>query len=237
MSVDMSKSLQIELKNVTKAYESGETAVKVLDHFSLTIPQGDFLAVTGPSGVGKSTLLNLIGGLDRPTEGSVMVGADRIDRKSASELAAWRATAIGFVFQYFHLLPMLTAGGNVELPLLLTSLRRADRRVRIAAALKLAGIDDLANRRPREMSGGQQQRVAIARAIVSDPPILLCDEPTGNLDRTNADQIMHLLQILNRELGKTVVMVTHDAKAASFATRQLHLDKDRSDIVCVAESM
>jgi putative ABC transport system ATP-binding protein len=179
----------------------------------------------GPSGSGKTTLLNLIGGLDAPTGGSIVVQGRRIDRLSGGELAAWRAAHVGFVFQFYNLLPALSAQRNVELPLLLTDLPAAERRRRARIALTLVGLEDRARHRPRELSGGQEQRVAIARAIVSDPTLLVCDEPTGDLDRATADEVLRLLQMLNREHGKTVVMVTHDPKAAEYARRRVHLDK------------
>jgi putative ABC transport system ATP-binding protein len=191
----------------------------------LDIPRGDFLALMGPSGSGKTTLLNLIGGLDTPTSGSITVDGQRIDQLSSSRLSAWRAAHVGFVFQFYNLLPVLSAQRNVELPLLLTSLGAAERRRRAAIALTLVGLHDRARHKPRELSGGQEQRVAIARAIVSDPTLLVCDEPTGDLDRATAQDIMRLLQMLNREHGKTIVMVTHDPKAAEYAARALHLDK------------
>jgi putative ABC transport system ATP-binding protein len=191
----------------------------------LDIPRGDFLALMGPSGSGKTTLLNLIGGLDSPTAGTITVDGERIDQLSSSQLSAWRAANVGFVFQFYNLLPVLSAQANVELPLLLTSLGRAERRRRAEIALTLVGLRDRARHKPRELSGGQEQRVAIARAIVSDPTLLVCDEPTGDLDRATAHEIMLLLQLLNQEHGKTIVMVTHDPKAAEYAARALHLDK------------
>ncbi len=215
----------VEVRGVTKAYRRGRETVEVLHGVDLDIPRGDFVALMGPSGSGKTTLLNLISGLDAPTAGSVVVDGRRIDRLSGGELSRWRAAHVGFVFQAYNLLPVLSAQKNVELPLLLTDLSAADRRRHAAIALALMGLADRARHRPRELSGGQEQRVAIARAIVSDPTLLVCDEPTGDLDRGTADEIMTLLRMLNREHGKTIVMVTHDPKAADYAHRRLHLDK------------
>jgi putative ABC transport system ATP-binding protein len=191
----------------------------------LDIPAGDFLALMGPSGSGKTTLLNLIGGLDTPSGGQIVVGGERIDQLSRGDLTRWRAAHVGFVFQFYNLMPVLSAQRNVELPLLLTALSAAERRRRAGIALTLVGLADRARHKPRELSGGQEQRVAIARAIVSDPTLLICDEPTGDLDRATAAEILGLLQMLNREHGKTVVMVTHDPKAAEYARRRLLLDK------------
>ncbi|MGH7390520.1 MAG: ABC transporter ATP-binding protein [Candidatus Rokuibacteriota bacterium] len=215
----------VEIRGVTKIYRRGAEKIEVLHGIDLDIPRGDFVALMGPSGSGKTTLLNLIGGLDTPTAGSIVVAGQRIDRMSSGELASWRAANVGFVFQFYNLLPVLSAQRNVELPLLLTSLSAAQRRRRARIALALVGLADRARHRPRELSGGQEQRVAIARAIVSDPTLLVCDEPTGDLDRATAAEILTLLQMLNREHGKTIVMVTHDPKAAEYAGRQLHLDK------------
>lgn len=215
----------VSLREVVKTYMRGKQSVEVLHHLSLSIPQGDFVALMGPSGSGKTTLLNLIGGLDRPTSGEVTVAGSRLDRLSSGQLATWRSNHVGFVFQFYNLMPMLDAERNVELPLLLTPLTKVRRKQNVAAALTLVGLADRARHKPAELSGGQAQRVAIARAIVADPAILVCDEPTGDLDRTSADDVLHLLQTLNREHGKTIVMVTHDPKAAEFANRQLHLDK------------
>ena len=197
----------------------------VLSDLSLSIEQGDFLALMGPSGSGKTTLLNLIGGLDKPSGGSIAIGGQRIEALSQSALAKWRSRNVGFVFQFYNLLPVLTAQKNVELPLLLTSLSGSDRKKRALAALKIVGLEERSGHRPNELSGGQEQRVAIARAIVSDPELLVCDEPTGDLDRATADEILDLLQLLNEEHGKTIVMVTHDPKAADHAKHCLHLDK------------
>jgi putative ABC transport system ATP-binding protein len=215
----------VEVRGVTKTYRRGGETIEVLHGVDLDIPAGDFVALMGPSGSGKTTLLNLIGGLDTPTAGSIVVDRRRIDRLSSAELSRWRAASVGFVFQTYNLLPVLSAQKNVELPLLLTNLSAADRRRHAAIALRLMGLEDRARHKPRELSGGQEQRVAIARAIVSDPALLVCDEPTGDLDRSTADEILTLLRMLNREHGKTIVMVTHDPKAADHASRRLHLDK------------
>ena len=215
----------VEIRSVTKTYRRGSERIEVLHGVDLDIPQGEFLALMGPSGSGKTTLLNLIGGLDTPTGGQIVIGGQRIDQLSSRELARWRAAHVGFVFQFYNLMPVLSAQRNVELPLLLTSLSTAERRRRATIALTLVGLADRARHKPRELSGGQQQRVAIARAIVSDPTLLICDEPTGDLDRGTAAEILTLLQMLNREHGKTVVMVTHDPKAAEYASRRLMLDK------------
>jgi putative ABC transport system ATP-binding protein len=215
----------VAIRGVSKIYERGRQKVEVLHHVDLDIPTGDFLALMGPSGSGKSTLLNMIAGLDVPSEGSIKVAGRRIDRLSANELARWRAAHVGFVFQFYNLLPALSAQKNVEMPLLLTRLQAARRRRHAAVALELVGLSDRATHKPGELSGGQQQRVAIARAIVSDPALLVCDEPTGDLDRHSAEEVLTLLQRLNRDYGKTMVMVTHDPKAAEFGRRTLHLDK------------
>jgi putative ABC transport system ATP-binding protein len=215
----------VEIRNVSKVYERGKQKVEVLHHIELDIAKGDFLALMGPSGSGKTTLLNLIGGLDSPTEGSLSVGGERIDRLGEGALAKWRAAHVGFIFQFYNLLPMLSAQRNVELPLLLTKLSAAQRRTNAGIALQLVGLADRASHKPTELSGGQQQRVAIARAIVSDPDLLVCDEPTGDLDRQSAEDVLGLLQTLNREHGKTIIMVTHDPKAAEYASHTLHLDK------------
>jgi putative ABC transport system ATP-binding protein len=220
----MSEAL-VEIRDVTKHYLRGKQKVEVLHGISLDIPDGDFVALMGPSGSGKTTLLNLIGGLDQPTSGEIRVQGERIDQMSGSQLAAWRARHVGFVFQFYNLLPVLSAERNVELPLLLTSMGKAERLKRANIALEIVGLKDRARHKPKELSGGQEQRVAIARALVSDPTLLVCDEPTGDLDRKTADEILTLLQRLNREFGKTIVMVTHDPKAAEYARRTLHLDK------------
>ena len=215
----------IEIRDVSKIYERGKQKVEVLHHVALDVAQGDFLALMGPSGSGKTTLLNLIGGLDSPSGGSITVGGQRIDNLGATALAKWRASQVGFVFQFYNLMPMLSAQRNVELPLLLTKLSSAERRKRAAIALELVGLADRASHKPGELSGGQQQRVSIARAIVSDPTLLVCDEPTGDLDRQSAEDVLALLRALNRDHGKTILMVTHDPKAAEYANQTLHLDK------------
>jgi putative ABC transport system ATP-binding protein len=214
-----------DLKNVQKSFTRGREVVTVFDDLNMQIKSGDFLAIMGPSGSGKTTLLNMLGGVDQPTAGEVWFDGARVDSLSEGQLAAWRANNIGFIFQFYNLMPMLTAARNVELPLLLTNLGKKDRKQRVETALKLVGLEDRATHQPKEMSGGQQQRVAIARAIVTDPKLLLCDEPTGDLDRHTADEILEMLQLLNREFGKTIVMVTHDPSAAKYAKRTLHLDK------------
>ncbi len=215
----------VQVRNLHKEFRRGSERIDVLQGVTLDLPAGDFLALMGPSGSGKTTLLNLLGGLDTPTEGEVMVGGDRIDRMAGSRLAGWRARHVGFVFQFYNLLPVLTAEKNVELPLLLTALSRGERRRHVATALEMVGLADRAKHYPRQLSGGQEQRVGIARAIVTDPTLLLCDEPTGDLDRKSGDEILDLLQALNAEHGKTIVMVTHDAHAAARARRTLHLNK------------
>jgi putative ABC transport system ATP-binding protein len=216
-----------ELKGVSRVYQKGKERVEVLHELDLQIPKGDFLALMGPSGSGKTTLLNLLGGLDKPTSGTVTVGSAELSSMSNSQLSHWRSTHVGFIFQFYNLLPVLTARKNVELPLLLTKMGSAERSKRADIALSIVGLADRAKHYPRELSGGQEQRVAIARAVVSDPTLLLCDEPTGDLDRETADEILKLLQILNREHGKTIVMVTHDAQAADYANRILHVDKGK----------
>jgi putative ABC transport system ATP-binding protein len=215
----------VAIRDLVKDYRRGAEVVRVLDGLSLEIATGDFVALMGPSGSGKSTLLNLIGGIDRPTSGILEVDGLRVDTLSDGALARWRADHVGFVFQMYNLLPVLTAERNVELPLLLKDLSRDQRARRVAAALKLVGLSDRAKHRPRELSGGQEQRVGIARAIVTDPTLLLCDEPTGDLDRKAGDEVLNLLQTLNRDYGKTIVMVTHDPRAADCARRTLHLEK------------
>jgi len=215
----------VDIRNLHKVYHRGGERIDVLQGVNLNIPQGDFLGLMGPSGSGKTTLLNLMGGLDTPSEGSINVGGDRIDKMSGGKLAAWRARHIGFVFQLYNLLPVLTAARNVELPLLLTKLGKADRRKRVELALSVVGLTGRSSHYPRQLSGGQEQRVGIARAIVTDPTLLLCDEPTGDLDRKSGDEILDLLQALNRDHGKTIVMVTHDPHAAARAKRTLHLEK------------
>ncbi len=217
----------VRASRVTKEYSRGAEIVHVLDDLDLEIPAGDFVALMGPSGSGKSTLLNLIGGIDRPTSGHIDVADERVDSMSAGRLARWRADNVGFIFQMYNLLPVLSAERNVELPLLLTHLSRGERRKRVAMALELVGLTDRAKHKPRELSGGQEQRVGIARAIVSDPTLLLCDEPTGDLDRKAGDEILDLLQALNKIHSKTVIMVTHDPHAAARAKRTLHLTKGK----------
>jgi len=223
----------VRISGVQKNFSRGGERIEVLKDVNLDIPQGDFLALMGPSGSGKTTLLNLMGGLDTPTGGSVEVNGVRINELSGSQLSRWRSQHIGFVFQLYNLLPVLTAERNVELPLLLTSLSKTERRKRAAIALKIVGLADRAKHYPRQLSGGQEQRVGIARAIVTDPTLLLCDEPTGDLDRKSGDEILDLLQALNEQHGKTIVMVTHDPHAAARAKRTLHLEKG----VLVAEAL
>jgi len=215
----------VTIRDVDKIFRRGSEEIHVLGGLDLEIPEGEFLALMGPSGSGKSTLLNLIGGLDRPSQGAVEVGGERIDRLSDRRLAAWRARHVGLVFQFYNLMPMLSAQKNVELPLLLTHLSRGERRKRAQIALDIVGLSHRTGHYPRTLSGGEQQRVGIARAIVTDPTLLLCDEPTGDLDRKSGDEILNLLQALNREQGKTIVMVTHDIHAAARATRTLYLNK------------
>ena len=215
----------VSIRNLTKTYQRGPEKVQVLHGIDLDIEQGDFVALMGPSGSGKTTLLNLIGGLDTPSSGSIEVDGQRIDRLGAGQLSHWRSQHVGYVFQFYNLMPALSALRNVELPLLLTRLGAAQRKRNAQIALQLVGLSDRVSHKPGELSGGQQQRVAIARAIVSDPTLLICDEPTGDLDRQSAEDILGLLQTLNREHGKTIVMVTHDPKAAGYASHVLHLDK------------
>jgi putative ABC transport system ATP-binding protein len=215
----------IRLTSIVKIYTRGSQKVEVLHGLSLDIQKGEFISIMGPSGSGKTTLLNLIAGLDTPTSGELIVANERIDTLSRAQRSAWRARNIGFVFQFYNLLPVLSAGRNVELPLLLTRLSAAQRRERVAAALQLVGLADRSEHRPGELSGGQQQRVSIARALVADPSIFVCDEPTGDLDRESAEGVLELLEMLNRDRGKTIIMVTHDPLAANHATRQIYLDK------------
>jgi len=219
------KDALVSVDGVEKIFQRGAEKIHVLSELNLHVPAGEFLALMGPSGSGKSTLLNLIGGLDRPTKGTVHVAGDRIDQLSDRQLAAWRARHIGFVFQLYNLMPVLTAERNVELPLLLTSLSKTERQKHVATALAMVGLSHRAKHYPRTMSGGEQQRVGIARGIVTDPTLLLCDEPTGDLDRKAGDEILNLLQALNREHGKTIIMVTHDPHASARAARTVHLDK------------
>ena len=215
----------VSIRNLHKTYQRGPEKVDVLHGIDLDIAEGDFVALMGPSGSGKTTLLNLIGGLDTPSSGQIEVAGQRIDTLRSGALSHWRSQNVGFVFQFYNLMPNLSAQRNVELPLLLTKLSAAHRRRNAEIALQLVGLHERGKHRPAELSGGQQQRVAIARAIVSDPTLLICDEPTGDLDRQSAEEILTLLQMLNREHGKTIVMVTHDPKAAEYATHTLHLDK------------
>lgn len=221
----MTDEILFELTNVAKKFVKGKEHITVFDDLNMTINRGDFLAIMGPSGSGKTTLLNMLGGVDQPTSGQVVFDGSRVDTLSESQLAGWRANNIGFIFQFYNLMPMLNAARNVELPLLLTKLKGAQRKKNVAAALELVSLADRAKHMPSEMSGGQQQRVAIARALVSDPKLLLCDEPTGDLDRETADEILQMLQLLNSKFGKTIIMVTHDPQAAKYAKRTLHLDK------------
>ena len=218
-------STLVSIRNLHKTYQRGPEKVDVLRGIDLDITEGDFVALMGPSGSGKTTLLNLIGGLDSPSAGSIEVAGQHIETLREGQLAQWRSNHVGFVFQFYNLMPTLSAQKNVELPLLLTNLSAAQRKQNAATALQLVGLADRAKHKPNELSGGQQQRVAIARAIVSDPTLLICDEPTGDLDRQSAEDILGLLQELNRTHGKTIVMVTHDPKAAEYATHTLHLDK------------
>ncbi len=215
----------IVLKAVTKSYTRGKQSVPIFERLDMNIPTQDFVAIMGPSGSGKTTLLNLLGGIDKPSGGEIVFDNKRMDNLDESKLAAFRAGNVGFIFQFYNLMPMLTAAQNVELPLLLTKLGPKARSERVKTALEIVGLSDRARHKPSELSGGQQQRVAIARAIVSDPKLLLCDEPTGDLDRETAGEILSMLQTLNREFGKTIVMVTHDPEAARYAKRTLHLDK------------
>ncbi|WP_026620785.1 putative ABC transport system ATP-binding protein (plasmid) [Ensifer sp. WSM1721] len=215
----------IALKNIRKAYKIGIEPIPIFSGLELTIPRGDFVAVMGPSGSGKSTLLNMLAGIDLPDAGELRIGGNRLDRMGETARSAWRAHNMGIVFQFYNLLPMLNAAENVELPLLLKPLSARERRVRVGKVLDLVGLSGREKQYPAMMSGGQQQRVGIARAIVADPELLLCDEPTGDLDRKSADEILEMLRFLNRELGKTIVMVTHDPQAALHARRTLHLDK------------
>jgi putative ABC transport system ATP-binding protein len=218
-------SSAVSLRQVIKHYRRGKESVEVLHRLSLEIPVGEFASLMGPSGSGKTTILNLVGGLDHADSGEVIVGGEHLEKMSGGQLTKWRAGHIGFIFQFYNLMPMLSAAANVELPLLLTNLSKAERRKHVAVALEMVGLTEREAHKPGEMSGGQQQRVGIARAIVADPAILLCDEPTGDLDRKTADEILDLLRELNRHHNKTIVMVTHDPRAADHAARQLHFDK------------
>lgn len=221
----MSEEVLFDLDGVSKKFVKGKEQITIFDGLKMQINKGDFLAIMGPSGSGKTTLLNLLGGVDQPTSGQISFDQKRIDKLTEGQLAQWRANNIGFIFQFYNLMPMLNAYRNVELPLLLTKLNSKERTKRVENALKLVNLGDRAKHMPSEMSGGQQQRVAIARAVVSDPKLLLCDEPTGDLDRKTADEILEMLQLLNTEFGKTIVMVTHDPAAAKYAKHTLHLDK------------
>lgn len=214
-----------ELRNVSKKHVRGGEELVIFSGLNMNIHPGDFIAIMGPSGSGKTTLLNLLGGIDQPSSGEIHFHGKRMDNLGENALAAWRGRHIGFIFQFYNLMPMLTAAENIELPLLLTSMSKAERKERIQSALKLVQLENRAGHYPREMSGGQQQRVAIARAIVSNPELLLCDEPTGDLDRKTANDVLDMLRMLNKELGKTIIMVTHDPEAARYAKRLLHLDK------------
>ena len=222
----MSETL-IKVENVNKTYQRGGETLTVLDGLNLDVPNQDFLALMGPSGSGKSTLLNLMGGLDTPTSGGIGINGVQLDQMNAKQLSSWRSSNVGFIFQFYNLLPVLTADKNVELPLLLTNLSKSQRKDHVLTAMKAVGIDDRSDHKPNELSGGQQQRVAIARALESDPDILVCDEPTGDLDRNTATEILELLKILNEDHGKTIIMVTHDPVAAESAKRVLHLDKGK----------
>ena len=217
----------VDVKNLSKEYKRGGETLVVLDNLHLEIPKQDYLALMGPSGSGKSTLLNLIGGLDTPSNGSVSINGERIDKMNSRQLSNWRASNVGFIFQFYNLLPVLSAQKNIELPLLLTKLSSSQRKKHVETALSIVGLSDRASHKPNELSGGQQQRVAIARALVSDPDILVCDEPTGDLDRDTATEILNLLKSLNEDHGKTILMVTHDPAAAESAKRSLHLDKGK----------
>ena len=225
MASDKTADGGILIDGVRKGYKIGSQNVTIFHDLTLEIPKGDFVAVMGPSGSGKSTLLNLIGGIDRPDQGEIRFGYSRIDTMSEAALGRWRGSKVGFVFQFYNLMPMLTAAQNVELPLLLTGLNKRQRRERVDTILKLVGLLERKDHLPSELSGGQMQRVGIARALAADPELLLCDEPTGDLDRKSADDILAMLQLLNKELGKTIVMVTHDDSACRFAKRTLRLNK------------
>ncbi len=231
MDIDNSQEAEnpdlFELTKVSKSFTKGREVITIFDDLDMSIRRGEFLAIMGPSGSGKTTLLNMLGGVDQPTKGEIRFDGKRIDQLSENGLANWRAANIGFIFQFYNLMPMLSAYRNVELPLLLTSLSKKRRRQNVEAALELVGLSDRAGHKPKEMSGGQQQRVAIARAIVSDPKMLLCDEPTGDLDRDTANEILTMLQELNRDYDKTIIMVTHDPEAAKYASKTVYLDKGK----------
>jgi putative ABC transport system ATP-binding protein len=215
----------VEIRKLSKYYRRGEQIIPVLVDINLDVELGDYVALMGPSGSGKTTLLNLIAGIDKPSSGTIKVGGVDIARLSEGDLAAWRASHVGFIFQFYNLMPVLTAFENIELPLLLSNLSRRERRERVDIALSLVGLEDRADHRPNELSGGQQQRVAIARALITDPTLIVADEPTGDLDRTTGEEILSLIDQLNRELGKTILIVTHDPKAAEKARRLIHLEK------------
>lgn len=219
--------LMIQSKGLTKSYRKGKTVVTPLEELDLDVPRGEFLALMGPSGSGKTTLLNLLSGIDSPSGGSLVIAGVELAKLSRRELTKWRSKHVGYIFQLYHLVPVLSAFENVELPLLLSSMSRAERRERVTAVLKLVGLEDRMHHTPSELSGGQEQRVAIARALVADPPLLVADEPTGDLDRDSANRILDLLRQLSMQYGKTIVMVTHDPKAAQAASRTLHLEKGR----------
>ncbi len=221
----MSEDSIIVLRQITKSYTKGKVSIPIFEDLDLDIDEGDFVAIMGPSGSGKTTLLNLLGGIDKPTSGQYRFNGQTIDGLSESQLSRWRSDNVGFVFQHYNLMPMLTGARNVELPLLLTRLNRSERAEHVHTALEIVGLEDRAKHKPAELSGGEQQRIAIARAIVSDPRLLLCDEPTGDLDRDTANQILGTLQLLNHDFGKTIVMVTHDPEAAKYASHTLILDK------------
>ena len=223
----MADDILFDLKGVSKKFVKGKETITVFEHLDMTIARGEFVAIMGPSGSGKTTLLNMLGGVDQPTTGEITFDGSRVDTLSENQLAKWRANNIGFIFQFYNLMPMLNAARNVELPLLLTRLGSKQRKQNVATALELVNLSDRAKHMPKEMSGGQQQRVAIARALVSDPKLLLCDEPTGDLDRETADEILGMLKLLNEKFEKTIVMVTHDPAAAEYAQRTLHLDKGK----------
>jgi putative ABC transport system ATP-binding protein len=222
---DTGRQPLVAIRGLAKYYIRGDQVIPVLEHINLDVYEADYVALMGPSGSGKSTLLNLIAGIDKPSAGEIRVAGVDIAQLSEADLAAWRAANVGFIFQFYNLIPVLTAFQNIELPLQLTALTRAERRERVEIALQLVGLTDRATHRPNELSGGQQQRVAIARALITDPALIVADEPTGDLDRTTAEEILGLLERLNGELGKTIIMVTHDPKAAEKAHRLIHLEK------------
>jgi len=222
-------SADIQLRDVRKVYYKDRIEIPVLEQLNLHIGEGEFVALMGPSGSGKSTLLHLIGGLDGPTAGSVRVGSARLEQMTERELTSWRSRHVGFIFQMYHLVPVLTAAQNIELPLLLFKMSASQRRERVTTVLSVVGLADRMNHRPNQLSGGQEQRVAIARAIVTDPDIILADEPTGDLDAKTSEEILTLLNLLNSEFGKTILVVTHDPRAAAHAKRTLHLDKGKLD--------